>query len=53
MISGAASDEDDAAKRIAKAISDRDLDFSEPREGKINVDACSRSIRWKASLWPL
>ncbi|MBU8909971.1 MAG: molybdopterin-binding protein [Desulfobacterales bacterium] len=29
--------EDDAAKRIAKAISDRDLDFSEPREGKINI----------------
>jgi len=29
--------EDDAAKRIAKAISDPDLEFSEPREGKINI----------------
>ena len=31
--------EDDAAKRIAKAISDPDLDFSEPREGKINISS--------------
>jgi len=29
--------EDDAAKRIAKAISDPALDFSEPQEGKINI----------------
>ena len=29
--------EDDAAKRIASAISDQDLEFSEPREGKINI----------------
>ena len=29
--------EDDAAKRIAKAISAPDLKFSEPREGKINI----------------
>ncbi|WP_299980579.1 molybdopterin-binding protein [Desulfobacula sp.] len=29
--------EDDAAKRIAKAISDPKLKFSEPREGKINI----------------
>jgi len=29
--------EDDAAKRISTAISDPELDFSEPREGKINI----------------
>ena len=29
--------EDDAATRIARAISDQDLEFSEPREGKINI----------------
>ena len=29
--------EDDAAIRIARAISAKDLDFSEPREGKINI----------------
>ena len=29
--------ENDAAKRIAKAISDPNLKFSEPREGKINI----------------
>ncbi|MBW2663649.1 MAG: molybdopterin-binding protein, partial [Deltaproteobacteria bacterium] len=29
--------EDDAAKRISRAISDHDLEFSEPREGKINI----------------
>ncbi|MCK5165125.1 MAG: molybdopterin-binding protein [Desulfobacula sp.] len=29
--------EDDAAKRIASAIADKDLEFSEPREGKINI----------------
>jgi len=31
--------EDDAAKRIAKAISDPELEFTEPREGKINIIA--------------
>jgi hypothetical protein len=29
--------EDDAAYRISRAISDKDLEFSEPREGKINI----------------
>ncbi|RLB89829.1 MAG: molybdopterin-binding protein [Deltaproteobacteria bacterium] len=29
--------EDDAAKRISRAISDHDLEFSDPREGKINI----------------
>jgi len=29
--------EDDAAFRISRAISDKDFDFSEPREGKINI----------------
>jgi len=29
--------EDDAATRIARAISDQNLEFSEPREGKINI----------------
>ena len=29
--------EDDAATRIANAISDQNLEFSEPREGKINI----------------
>jgi len=29
--------EDDAARRIAKAISDPNLKFSDPREGKINI----------------
>ncbi len=31
--------EDDAAYRISRAISDQDLEFSEPREGKINITA--------------
>ncbi len=31
--------EDDAAKRIAAAISHPDLDFTDPREGKINIVA--------------
>ncbi len=31
--------EDDAARRISRAISDPDLTFSEPREGKINIMA--------------
>ncbi|MCK5542381.1 MAG: molybdopterin-binding protein [Desulfobacterales bacterium] len=29
--------EDDAAYRISRAISDQDFEFSEPREGKINI----------------
>jgi len=29
--------EDDAATRISRAISDQNLEFSEPREGKINI----------------
>lgn len=29
--------ENDAARRISKAISDQNLEFSEPREGKINI----------------
>ncbi|MBU2627440.1 MAG: molybdopterin-binding protein, partial [Proteobacteria bacterium] len=29
--------ENDAARRISRAISDPDLEFSDPREGKINI----------------
>ncbi len=31
--------EDDAAFRISRAISDQDLEFSEPKEGKISISA--------------